>query len=90
MYPFEFRYPTINLWVALLCLPLLMACGSLMDALEVIKDPEVQEALVQTATGAASGNLLGALYGAGALVAAIAGHKAVKKIQKSKQAPASP
>lgn len=78
------RYPTINPWIAILCLPLLMACGNLMDLMDIVVDPEVQEALVQTATGAATGNWLGALWGAGALVAAIAGHKTVKHIKKAK------
>ena len=78
------RYPAINPWIAILCLPALMACSNLMEAFELVKDPAVQEALVQTATGAATGNWLGALWGAGALVAAVAGHQTVKAVKRKK------
>ena len=61
-----------------------MACGNLMDAVDIVMDPEVQEALAQTATSAVTGNWLGALWGAGALVAAVAGHKTVKALKKPK------
>ena len=78
------RYPTINPLVAICCLPILTACGSLMAAMEVIKNPEVQEALVRTATDAATGNWLGAICGVGATIAAVAGHKTLKKVKKAR------
>tara|TARA_R110002020_G_scaffold128335_8_gene287638 strand:+ start:10836 stop:11096 length:261 start_codon:yes stop_codon:yes gene_type:complete len=83
------RYPTINPLVAVCCLPVITACSNFMDALEMVKDPAIQEALAQTATGAATGNWLGALWGAGALVAAVAGHKTVKAVKKKKAATAT-
>ena len=67
------------------CLPLLTSCGTLMDAIEIVKDPEVQEALIKTATDAATGNWLGAICGIGATVAAVAGHKKIKAIKNRKQ-----
>ena len=71
--------------LAVCCLPLLSSCGTLMDAFEIVKDPEVQEALIKTATDVATGNWLGALWGAGALVAAVAGHQTVKAVKKNKK-----
>ena len=54
----------------------LSSCSTLM---EVIGDPEVQEAFIQTATDAATGNWFGAVCGVGATIAAIAGHKTIKR-----------
>jgi len=55
-----------------------------MELVDVVADPEVQQAMIKTATDVATGNWLGALWGAGALVAAVAGHQTVKAVKKKK------
>ena len=55
--------------------------------MDLVTDPEVQEALLQTAESAATGNWFGAIWGIGATVAAIASHKTYKHV-KNKSATA--
>ena len=49
--------------------------------MDLVTDPEVQEALLQTAESAATGNWFGAIWGIGATVAAIASHKTYKHVR---------
>jgi TctA family transporter len=70
------RFPTINPWIAILCLPILMACGNLMD---LVADPAVQDSLKMTAESAATGNWVGTLWGLGGTVAAVCAYKKIKK-----------
>ena len=67
-----------------LCLVFLAlpGCSGLMD---IVADPAVRDGLIQTAESAATGNWLGAIWGIGATVAAIAGHQTVKHVKAKKQ-----
>jgi TctA family transporter len=67
-------------------IPLLLLLASCTGLMDVLADPAVQEGLQQTAESAATGNWLGALWGIGATVVAVASHKTYKRVKKvSKQ-----
>ena len=62
--------------IRLLPIIALSGCAGFM---EVLSDPAVQQGLQRTAESAATGNLVGTLWGLGATVAAVVGYKHVKK-----------
>ena len=58
--------------------------------MDLVADPEVREALALTTENVVTGNWLGAIWGIGATVAAVASHKTYKHVKRKRDATREP